>query len=204
MTTGFNPLEKRIIELSYKHQLTHISSCLNCVNLILEIYQYRKADEPFVLDNGHASLAHYVVLEEHGFCDAEEMVKKHGTHSSRDMEHGIWVSNGSLGQAATVAVGMALADKERTVWLVTSDGAAMEGCTAEACRFTRKHLHNLRVFVIWNGFGAYGDITFRDIPKLPDNADIHHVDQKRYPEWLRGLQGHYLTLDQHQYEELMK
>ncbi len=122
-----NDLEKRIIELSYRHQLTHVSSCLNCVNLIDWIYGQRKANDPFVLDNGHASLAHYVVLEKHGLCDAEEMVKKHGTHSSRDMEHGIWCSNGSLGQAATVAVGMALADKNRTVWLVTSDGACMEG-----------------------------------------------------------------------------
>ncbi len=194
-----NVLEKRIIELSFKHKLTHISSCLNCVNLIEEIYEQRKLDDPFVLDNGHASLAHYVVLEKRGFCDAEEMVKKHGVHSSRDIDHGIWVSNGSLGQAATVAVGMALADKDRMVWLVTSDGAAMEGCVYEAFRFGR-YLDNLQLYIVWNGYGAYGEISKYDLPEF--GADVYYVDQSRYPRFLQGLQGHYIVLNQEQYEEL--
>src|SRR5215475_9710182 len=105
-------LAKRCVELLYRHKLSHVSSCLNTVDLLDEIYAKRKDNEPVILDNGHASVAHYVVLEKYGFCDAEEMLKKHGVHASRDMEHGIWVSNGSLGQAATVALGMALADKE--------------------------------------------------------------------------------------------
>lgn len=195
-----NKLEKRVIELSYRHQLTHVSSCLNCINLIDWIYDQRKPDEPFVQDNGHAALAHYVVLEKHGLCDAEEMVKKHGTHASRDMEHGIWVSNGSLGQAATVAVGMALADKIRTVWLVTSDGSCMEGATLEALRVAETHCPNLKVHIVFNGYGAYGEIKYGD---LPITGRIYYVDQLRYPEWLKGLPGHYLKLTKEQHDELM-
>jgi transketolase N-terminal domain/subunit len=197
---AFNPLEKRIVELSYRHQLTHVSSCLNCVNLIDWIYDNRNPDDPFVMDNGHAALAHYVVLEKYGLCNAEEMVKKHGTHASRDTEHGIWVSNGSLGQAATVAVGMALADKNRTVWLVTSDGSTMEGATREALRVGSKYCPNLKIFIVFNGFGAYGEITHGD---LPSEGKIYYVDKLRYPEWLRGLDGHYLKLSEQQYSELM-
>src|SRR5215468_2875934 len=104
-------LANRCSELLYKHKLSHVSSCLNTVDLLAEIYEKRKDNEPVILDNGHASLAHYVVLESKGLCNAEEMVEKHGVHAHRDMEHGIWCSNGSLGQAATVALGMALADK---------------------------------------------------------------------------------------------
>lgn len=189
-----------MVELSYHHQLTHVSSCLNCVNLIADIYYQRKPDDPFVQDNGHAALAHYVVLEKYGICDAEEMVKKHGTHASRDMEHGIWVSNGSLGQAATVAVGMVLSDKKRTVWLVTSDGSCMEGATREALRVAEKHCPNLKIFVVFNGFGAYSEIRYGD---LPIEAQIYHVDQGRYPPWLRGLDGHYLKLTKEQHDELM-
>ena len=197
-----NNLERRIVELSFKHRLSHISSCLNTVNLLDWIYDNRELDEPFVLDNGHAALAHYVVLEKHGLCDAEEMVKKHGVHSSRDTDNGIWVSNGSLGQAATVAVGMALAHKNRKVWLVTSDGAAMEGCVYEALRFANNHCPNLNVWIVYNGLGAYGKIEQIDLPRF-GNEQIFEVDENRYPEFLRGLAGHYLMLNESQYLELM-
>ncbi len=198
----FNDLEKRIIDLSFNHRLSHISSCLNCVNVIEDIYKERSSFEPFILGNGHASLAHYVVLEKHGMCDAEEMIEKHGVHSSRDMEHGIWCSNGSLGQAETVACGFALADQNRKVWLVTSDGSTMEGATLEALRFADKYCKNLEIFIVFNGYGAYGEIQEHELPRYC-NTRIYYVDQKRYPEWLRGLQGHYLTLNESQYQELM-
>ena len=110
-----NPLEKRIVELSFQHKLTHVSSCLNVVNLLDWIYEQRGKDDPVVLDNSHAGLALYVVLEEHDLCDAEQMIEDHGTHAGRDPERGIWVSGGSLGQPATVAVGLAMADKNRKV-----------------------------------------------------------------------------------------
>ncbi len=196
-----NVLEKRIIELSYKHQLSHISSCLNCVNLIADIYRQRQPEDPFVLGSGHASLAHYVVLESLGVCDAEEMIKKHGVHSSRDIANGIWCSNGSLGQAETVAVGFALADKERKVWLVTSDGSCMEGATYEALRFANIWCENLNVYIVFNGWGAYGAVLLTDLPQ-PRTTSIYHVDQSRYPIWLRGLAGHYLVLTESQRDEL--
>lgn len=198
--TKLNPLERRVVELSFKHQLTHVSSCLNCVHLIDWIYEQRKPDEPFVLGNGHAALALYMVLEKHGLCDAEEMVKKHGTHASRDMEHGIWCSGGSLGQPETVAVGFALADPKRTVWLVTSDGSCMEGATMEALRVGSRYCPNLKIFTVFNGFGAYGEIKHGDLPTV---GEIYYVYQLRYPEWLRGLPGHYLKLTQEQHDELM-
>lgn len=193
-------LEKRVIELSYKNELTHISSCLNSVNLIENIYSIRKQDDPFILGNCHASVAHYVVLEKHGMCDAQEMIEKHGVHASRDLEHGIWCSGGSLGQPETVSVGYALADPKRTVWLVTSDGSCMEGATCEALRFGRKNCPNLKIYVVFNGYGAYSQILYSD---LPQDVNVYSVDVTRYPDWLRGLPGHYLKLTKEQYEELM-
>ncbi len=196
-----NTLEKRIIDISYRHQLTHVSSCLNCVNLLAWIYDQRKEYEPVILGNGHAGLALYVVLESKGLCDAEEMVKKHGVHPSRDMENQIWCSSGSLGQAETVAVGMALADPKRKVWLVTSDGACMEGSVYESFRVAAKHCPNLQIHVIFNGLGAYGEIS---INQMPSGITVTGVDQRHYPSWLRGLDGHYLKLNEQQYSELMK
>lgn len=195
-----NELECRIIDLSFKHKLAHVSSCLNTVNLLDRIYAERSLDEPVVLCNSHAALALYVILEKHGFCDAEEMIERHGTHAGRDLEHGIYVSGGSLGQPSTVAVGLALADLTRNVWLVTSDGACMEGAVHEAMRIARKHCPNLKTFVVYNGRGAYGNIDGRDLPFEPEIID---VDEMRYPEWLRGIDGHYLTLTAEQRDELV-
>lgn len=199
----FSDLAKRVIELSYRHQLTHVSSALNCVDLIDEIYGQREDHEPFVLGNSHAALALYVVLENRGKCDAEKMIDIHGTHAGRDMEHGIWVSGGSLGQAETIAIGLALADRKRKVWLVTSDGACMEGAIWEAARYARQRdLHNLKAFIVFNGFGAYQKIAGSDLPN-GFGWNVREVDTSKWPGWLRGLPGHYLKLSEEQYTELM-
>lgn len=189
------------MELSYKHKLSHISSCLNAVNLLDWIYDNRGEDDPVILDNSHASLGLFVVLEKYEYCDAEEMVTKYGTHASRDMKHGVWVSGGSLGQAATTAVGFALSNKNRKVWLVTSDGAAMEGCVYEALRFANTHCPNLQVWIVYNGYSAYGEVAKIDLP-IFGSEGLFEVDENRYPEFLRGLKGHYHVLNETEYLEL--
>jgi transketolase N-terminal domain/subunit len=201
-----NDLERRIIEISYKRKLSHVSSCLNCVNQIFQIYQQKQDSEPFVLGNSHAALALYVVLERYGLCDAEKMSETYGTHASRDVPHGVWVSGGSLGQAETISVGLALANRKRKVWLMTSDGACMEGAVSEAFRVAQEqNLTNLDITVIANGYGAYREIDvqrFTDVLHAILNPLPFRVFTPVMPyEWLQGLAGHYLQLSTEQYEE---
>ena len=85
-----NALEKRILEISYKHKLSHLGSCLTAVNIIDEIYKVKKPDEPFILSQGHAGVALYTILEKFEGKDAEELWKKHGTHPNRDLDDGIY------------------------------------------------------------------------------------------------------------------
>ena len=201
-----NSLEKRIIDLSYKHKLSHIGSCLSTVNFLKHTYETKEKDATVVLANAHAGVALYVVLEELGLCDAEEMIKKHGIHSTRDTEHGIEVSGGSLGQAETLAVGLALGDRTKPVYLITSDGACAEGSIWEALRIAGElKLENLRVAVIANGYGAYRDINVEDLdirlnlffPTLVVKTNLF-----QYPEWLQGLKGHYSVMTEEMYKEL--
>lgn len=204
-----NTLERRCIEISYKNRLTHVSSVLNTVNTLDAIYARRAIADPVLLCNCHASLAHYVVLEAHGLCNAQEMVEKHGTHAHRDMEHGVWASGGSLGQLEPIAVGMALADRKRNVWLVTSDGACAEGSVWEAFRLaSEQRLGNLHIYVIANGLGAYGPI---DTDKLRDRLafflyplTFEFVSPKMPFQWLEGLDGHYMKISDEQFKEAMK
>lgn len=199
-----NQLKRRCVDISFRHKLTHVSSVLNTVDVIDEIYGLKKPEDPFVLGNSHASLALFVVLEKRGICDAEEMMLRHGTHACMDRQHDVWVSGGSLGQAETVAVGLSLADPDSTVWLVTSDGACMEGAVYEAMRTARLMYAKVNVTVVFNGFGAYGEIKESEVRRVVGpKATIHHVDQSEYPEWLKGLPGHYLVLNESQRDELM-
>lgn len=197
-------LQKRCADLCYRFKLTHVSSALNAVDVLGKIYLGKKEDEPVVLDNAHSSLALYVVLEMVGIAKAEDMIRDHGTHCHRDMKRGIWVSGGSLGQAATVSLGLALANKKRKVWLVTSDGSCMEGAVCETMRLASKHAPNLIINIIANGYGAFGEITAKDLPHWDSGKVIIHRVGKHYPGFLKGLLGHYITLDSEQHAELMR
>jgi transketolase len=200
-------LEKRIIDISYKKGLSHLSSCLTSVNLIDDIYKVKKENDIFVLSNGHAALALYVVLEKVYFKDAEVLFDKHGVHPNRDLGDKIHVSSGSLGSAITLAVGMAIADRNRLVYVVMSDGEFAEGSTWEALRIAGDlRLENLRIMVNANGFGAYGKI---DQDLLDSRIQLFYptlvvqTNMYRYPHYLQSFDGHYKTLNEEEYNDLI-
>jgi transketolase len=203
-----NKLERRIVDLSYKHKLSHIGSCLTAVNIIDGIYKVKKPNEPFILSQGHAGLALYVVLEKYEKRDAEELLVKHGTHPNRDMKNGIWCSTGSLGQGLPIAVGMAMTDRTRNVYVLSSDGEMMEGSCWEALRIAaNQRLENLRLTVNANGYTALGkcDASLLDLrlqyfyPCLVVQTNLFS-----YPDWLQGLWGHYKVMNKEEYEEITK
>ena len=203
-----NDLKRRILSISYKHKLSHIGSCLTSVDLIDHIYKTKKKDEPFILSNGHAGLALYVVLEKFEGKDAEKLWKKHGTHPCRNLKDGIYCSTGSLGQGLTVAVGMAMADRSRNVYVLTSDGEMAEGSSWEALRLASElRLENLRVTVVANGLSAYGNV---DVDALDMRMQYFYpslvvkTNLFSYPAWLQGLAGHYVVMNKEQYEEISK
>jgi transketolase len=203
-----NKLERRIIDISYKKKLSHLSSCLTAVRLIDHIYLVKHHDEPFILDNGHAGLALYVVLEKFHFKDAEALFDKHGVHPNRDEQDLISCSTGSLGQGLPIAVGMAFADPTKNVYVLTSDGAMAEGSNWEALRIAgEKRIENLRVTVNANGHSAYNNVDTEILdlrmqyfyPSL-----VAKTNMLNYPEWLQGIGGHYHVMSDADYEEITK
>jgi transketolase len=190
-------LIERILELSKKHNSSHISSCITSVQLIDDVYQFKKPNEPFILSNGHAGLSLYTVLEKREGKDAEKLFIKHGTHPNRDKKDGIWCSTGSLGQGLPIALGMALSDRMREVYCLTSDGEWAEGSMWEALRLASEfRVANLTILVNGNGFSAYKET---DLDRLewqiqgflkegcPKVAFFRTVN----PEGFEGIQGHY-------------
>lgn len=191
-----NQLHNRIIEISKKYHLSHLGSNLTSVNIIDEIYQVKKDNEPFILSCGHAFLGQCVVHEKHYGINAEELYLKHGTHPHRDLEDKIYCSTGSLGMGLGIAVGMALADRTKNVYCLISDGECFEGSIYEAANVIRKYkVSNLKVYCNWNGYSAY-DTTplwmFKNIKLLIPGIEIRVTNVEDYG--LKGLSAHYVTL----------
>lgn len=200
-----NKLEERVLKISLKKNLSHLSSCLMAVGMIDKIYKVKGKEDIFILSNGHSALALYVVLEKYLKKNAEKLFDKHGVHPNRDLKDGIYASTGSLGQGLPIAVGMALADRKRNVFVLISDGECAEGSIWEALRIaTENRLENLRIMLMANGMGAYGKIDLEYLkhriltfyPLL-----VVETNMFKYPDFLNGQEGHYATLDDKKYKE---
>ena len=192
-------LERRLVDISYELKLSHLSAYFTSVDIIDKIYSVKKKGEPFILSQGHAFAALAVVLEKYEGKDALELVRKYGTHPTRCKEDGIDLSTGSLGQGIAVAVGMAIADRSKNVYVLTSDGEMTEGACWEALRIAgEQKLENLRISVNANGWSAYNkvDVDLLDLrmqyfyPSL-----VIKTNMFKFPEWLQGISGHYQKID---------
>lgn len=205
MQTKNKDLKKRILDISFKLKLSHISSCLEAVDIIDYIYKTKKADEPFILSQGHAGLALYTVLEKYEGKNAEELFEKHGVHPNRDLVDGIYCSTGSLGQGLPIAVGMALADRTKNVYCLISDGECAEGSIWEALMIAHKfELDNLKIYINFNGYSGYGETSQMILKLLKEfnytisiTPEVSNVD---YIPFLAGLQGHYKVMNDEEYQ----
>ena len=146
-------MRERILQISREKGLTHIGSCLGMAVVLEEIYQQKKPEDIVILDAGHAHLAHLVAREKYeGLKDIEKLIE-HDIHCNRDS--GCEVSTGSLGLGITVALGRAMANPERNVYCILSDGGCAEGSVWEALRIkTEKKIVNLIVYVNANGWSG--------------------------------------------------
>ena len=190
-------MRERILEISKKHNLSHLGSCVSMVEILEAIYKVKKPNEPLVLSNGHAGLALYCALEKYEGKNAEELFEKHGVHPNRDEENGIWCSTGSLGMGVTIAVGMALADRTRDVYCTISDGECAEGSIWESFRIAQEQqLTNLKIYLNMNGWSAYRE-TNKDLLHLDFlNSSLVNVFQTNSDinDDIKGLDSHYKTL----------
>jgi len=197
-------LRKRILEIAYKNKLSHLGSYFSTVGIIDEVFSEMGKDDIFILSSGHAALALYVAIEKHYGINADELFKKQGGHPHLDERNRIYCSTGSLGMGLTVAVGRALANPNRKVHCLISDGECAEGSIWESLRYIKeKKIENLSVYVNINGYCAFNSVdkkylTDRLLCFLP-NINLIYTDVNQYP-FLRGLNAHYHVMSEQDYQ----
>lgn len=194
-------LKKRILDISYKKNLSHLGSCLTAVDIIDEIFSIKKPDEKFILSSGHAGLALYVVLEKYNSPEygksAEQIFDHHGVHPDRCSDCGIDCSTGSLGQGLPIALGMALADRKKNVYCLVSDGEWAEGSIHEAIRIKHEYgVDNLKIYMNHNGWAAFREAHIGFVP-----VDVVVKNTVFEFPFLKGQQAHYYLMTEKDYQK---
>jgi len=158
-----NLLRKKIVRASFFAKACHIGSALSCVELLQDIFSKMKKGDKFLFSKASGACAFYVMLG-HSGKKLVEYLKKYPL-SSKEVP-GVLHSVGSLGHGLPVAVGLALSNRKRDVYVLMSDGELQSGTSWECLLFIKQHhITNLKIYVDANGLQACG--TIKDILDLP-------------------------------------
>ena len=197
-------LHQRLLKLLYDHKEEHVGSCFTCLDIIDEIFEKKNEEDIFILSNGHAAYALYSVLEKYyDHVDADDLAKRHGGHPNRDEANHIYCSTGSLGSGIVIAVGRALANRNRKVYVTITDGECAEGSVWEALRFIAdKNIDNIEVHCNANGWACYDTINVNTLEKrLKSFLPSIHVHKTNFNvlSFLKGLNAHYMIMNEEQF-----
>lgn len=217
-----NHLAKRkIIEISYKHKLSHLGSVLGAIDTIYDIYIRKNTYDKVILSAGHCGLALYVALEDFENYSAEKLLKDGGIHPDA-LYQPVDCSAGSLGHGLGIGIGMAIAEPENMIHVITSDGELAEGSMWEALEVIRKlGITNIKIYVLANGTSGYNFVGLNHLKnrlKIYDEVAnfandvtgmtykkhefIHFIEtnvSKEFP-FLTGIDAHYHVMTESEYQ----
>jgi len=200
-------LYKRLFEIVYKHKLHHLGSYVTTLKIVDEIYSLMEERDIFIMSCGHSVLSLYIVLEKYFGTNAETLLKKYGEHPKFNKKDRIDCSTGSLGLGITIAVGRAIADRNRKVYCLISDGECAEGSVWESLRFAyENHLDNLIIYVNVNGFSAYDkiDIDYLERRLVSFNPDVKIIKTNNMFSFLSGIHAHYAGITEETYKTALE
>ena len=157
-------IRRRVIDLLYKHKSAHLGSCMSSIEILVVLYfKVMRPEDKFLLSKGWAAAALYSVLVEKGIIDWDDLYENYYEIGSKywGLIHqgvpGVEHSLGSAGHGLPVGIGMALAGKDRKIFVLMSDGEMDCGTTWESALLASHHkLDNLVVLVDYNKLQAFG------------------------------------------------
>lgn len=165
-----NELRKGIIKMLHEAKSGHPGGSLSCIDILVALYYEVMKVNPknpnweerdrFVMSKGHACPALYAVLADLGFFKKDELwtLRKIDSHLQGHPDNkktlGVDVNTGSLGQGASVSVGIAMALKKKVsknkVYVLLGDGECQEGIVWEAVMAASHYKLDNLVFILDN------------------------------------------------------
>jgi transketolase len=185
-------MRRDVIEMGYAAggRGAHFGPALSSIEIVASLFFKIMKHDPknpimpdrdrFVQSKGHACLSYYSALIETGYIKKDLMSTFKGDesflsgHPSRNIQYGIEISSGSLGNGFGIACGMAKAAKikkeNHNIYCLVGDGECNEGVIWEAAMNAAKYkLDNLIAIVDRNGVqlaGKTSDIMDVDLVAL--------------------------------------
>jgi transketolase len=183
-------IRRDIVRMVHGANSGHPGGSLGCADyftaLYFEVMKHNpdfdmdaRAEDVFVLSNGHISPVYYSTLARSGYFNISELAtfrkinsRLQGHPATAEHLPGIRVATGSLGQGMSVAIGAALSKKlnkeEHVVFSLHGDGELDEGQVWEAIMFAAHHkVDNLISTIDWNHQQIDGTIE-----KVMDHGDL--------------------------------
>lgn len=166
-------IKLRFLAMYKKANAGHVGCSLSCAEMLAMVrFGWMKDGDRLVLSKGHAAAALYATLAEAGTLTDADLATfyqdgtKLAAHPPPALAHEAPFATGSLGHGLSIAAGLALgsrlADKQETVYCITSDGELNEGGIWEAAMFARQHRLNNLVWLIdrnrLQGFGSTEEV----------------------------------------------
>lgn len=186
-------LRQDVIKMTHEAKSGHPGGALSMIEILMALYygvmnidpkNPKKEDRDlFVLSKGHACPAYYAILADIGFFPKEDLLKLRKIDSSLQghpdsrKTKGVDVNSGSLGQGASVSVGLALAAKKKyetkitgrcqKVYTIIGDGESDEGLVWEAMMSASHYKLDNLTFILDNN-GLQIDGTNDEVMSLGD------------------------------------
>ncbi|MFH1290503.1 MAG: transketolase [Nanoarchaeota archaeon] len=206
-----NVLRRDVAEMTTAAGSGHPSSCFSCAEIISTLFFHEMRYDPkdennldndeFILSKGHAAPILYSALFRAG-CIKDDLKKLRKLKSSLEghpMPKSLkWVkvATGSLGQGASIGIGMALAGRLQgrkfRAYVLMGDSEMAEGSVYEALQLAPYYnLDNLCLIIDANRLGQSGETI------------VGH-DIKRLVEGIKSFKWHAIAVNGHDVSELMK
>ncbi|OCH95356.1 Thiamin diphosphate-binding protein [Obba rivulosa] len=124
------------------------------VNMLLSLFNYSDSYVPILFDEaGHRVATQYLMSAIEGHIPAEHLLhyreanSKLPGHPELGLTPGVKFSSGRLGHVWPWVNGVALANRDKTVFLLGSDGSQQEGNDAEAARLAVAQNLNIKLII---------------------------------------------------------
>ena len=132
------PTVNDLLEYSYKNELAHIPSALSMYNYLYVLFDLEivKKDDIIVLGKPFGAQAYYLIWKELGWLDNIEELSVGVKHDEIEF---VDYSEETIGNALGVAIGLALANPEKRVWVNITDATLQMGNTLEAIQYIGQH-----------------------------------------------------------------
>ena len=142
---------------------SHIGSCLSVADLLAVVQSLiQENNDKLIFSKGHAAAAMYASLANHNLI-SEDLLDEFGSNGSELIGHvnhavqGINFSTGSLGHGLPLGIGVAIASKNKHVYVIVSDGELNEGTTWESLAIASQlKISNLTLIIDANGIQSFG------------------------------------------------